>query len=153
MVDKPRPIPPPLRANRRHHLLLPAPGDAEIERVHRVARVVVRQDLADVFAEDCAGRDALERAYADPFGTVGAQLDERGVDDGAAGEGAGAEGVGVAAQAGSEARDVNSRGIFGVRAVGGPVGRRRGVVEGAGAVDVVADVELGPAVEGRAVDV
>ena len=153
MVDKPRPIPPPLRADRRHHLLLPAPGDAEIERVHRVASVVVRQDLADVFAEDGAGWDPLERAHADAFGTVGAQLDERRVDGGTAGEGAGAGGVRVAAQAGSEARDVDFGGIFGVRAIGGPVGRRRGVVEGAGAVDVVANVELGSAVEGRAVDV
>ena len=159
MVDKPRPIAPPLRADRRHHLVDRAPGDAEIERVHRVPPVVVRLHLAHVFAQDGAGRYSLERPHADAFAAVGAQLDEWGVDGGGGtavageGEGAGAGGVGGAVQAWLEARGVDFGGVFGVRAVGGPVGRRRRGVEGGGAVDVVADVELGPAVEGRAADV
>ncbi len=154
MVHEPRPIPPPLRTDRRDHLIEPATRQAEIERVDRIAGVGGREHFADVLAQDGVAGDAFEGADADAFAAVEAEFDE-GVPDVRAGvEGAGAGGVGVADGAGGGVGVRADLGwVFGVGAVGGPAGGAGGGGEGAVAVDVGGGVELGFAFEGGAVDV
>ncbi len=102
MVHEARPIPPPLRTDRRHHLIEPTTRQAEIERVDRIAGVGGREQFPDVLAEDGVAGDAFEGADADAFAAVGAEFDE-GVPDVRAGvEGAGVNGAGGGFEVGAD---------------------------------------------------